>query len=243
LSARTTQPPTIHGSEANLAVLRRQLLAVAHQLHERGWVANHDGNLSVRVGGDRLLCTPTALSKRVLTEADLIVVDGANRVIHGGRRPFSEIALHRAIYAARSDVAAVVHTHAPHAAALSVAAIAVEPRIIAEAVVSLGAEVPLLPYGYPQGADQLAALGAVARVHDACTLANHGVVAWGDDLEQAFLRAELVEHLAAIQWRALQLGRVNLVPDVDIARLIDARTKAGLGPAARSKRSGSTGAT
>ena len=236
MSARSAHPPTIQGSEASLAVLRRQLIAIAHELHARGWVANHDGNLSVRAGGDRLLCTPTALSKRVLTEADLIVVDGANRVVHGGRRPFSEIALHRTIYAARADATAVVHTHAPHAAALSVAGIAIDPRIIAEAVVSLGAEVPLVPYGYPQGADQLAALAAVAHLHDACTLANHGVITWGDDLEQAFLRAELVEHLAAIQWRAVQVGRVNLVPEPDLVRLLDARTKAGLGPAARAKR-------
>ncbi len=226
---------TVQGSEGSLAVLRRQLLAVAHELHSRGWVANHDGNVTVRIGGDRLLATPTALSKRVLTEADLIVVDADNRVVQGGRRPFSEIALHRAVYAARDDVRAVVHTHAPSATALSVVGAAVEPRIIAEAVVSLGAEVPLIAYGFPQGADQLAALKAAAIAYDAVTLGNHGVLAWGDDLEQAFLRAELVEHLATIQLRALAVGPLRTVPAADLERLLAARTKAGLGPAARKK--------
>ena len=233
MASRAATISAIQGSEANQTVLRRQLLAIAHELHARGWVANHDGNVTVRMGPDRLLATPTALSKRVLTDTDLIVVDAHNHVLHGGRKPFSEIALHRAVYAVRPDVRAVVHTHAPHATGLAVAGVAIEPRMIAEAVVSLGAEVPLLAYGFPQSAEQLAALGQQAKLHDGCTLGNHGVLAWGDDLEQAFLRAELIEHLAAIQLRALQAGRVQTVPQADLVRLLQARTKAGLGPEAR----------
>ena len=225
----------MHLGEPTLAQARRQLLAIAQELHQRGWVANHDGNVTVRLPGEHLLATPTALSKRVLTEADLLVLDARDRVLQGGRKPFSELKLHRAVYAARPDVRAVVHTHSPNATALAVAGIAIEPRMLAESVVSLGAEIPLLPYGFPQGAEQIAQLGQAAVQFDALTLGNHGVLAWGDDLEQAFLRAELLEHLAAIQLRALQLGRVNMVPPADIARLLDARKKAGLGPAARKK--------
>lgn len=229
-------PHRIHLGELTLAQHRRQLLAVAHEIHARGWVANHDGNVTLRLEGEHLLATPTALSKRVLTESDLIVLDAADRVIQGGRRAFSELKLHRTVYAARSDVRAVIHTHAPHATALAVAGIAVEPRMLAEAVVSLGVAVPLLPYAFPQSAEQIAQLRAAADVVDAVTLANHGILAWGDDLEQAFLRAELVEHLAAIQVRALQLGRVTTLPAPDVARLLDARKKAGLGPEGRSPR-------
>jgi len=225
----------MHLGEPTLAQARRQLLAIAQELHQRGWVANHDGNVTVRLPGEHLLATPTALSKRVLTEADLLVLDARDRVLQGGRKPFSELKLHRAVYAARPDVRAVVHTHSPNATALAVAGIAIEPRMLAESVVSLGAEIPLLPYGFPQGAEQIAQLGQAAVQFDALTLGNHGVLAWGDDLEQAFLRAELLEHLAAIQLRALQLGRVNMVPPADIARLLDARKKAGLGPEARKK--------
>ena len=62
----------LHHGEATLAEARRQLLGIAHELHTRGWVANHDGNITLRLPGHRLLATPTALSKRVLTESDLI---------------------------------------------------------------------------------------------------------------------------------------------------------------------------
>ena len=222
-------PHRIHLGELTLAQHRRQLLAVAHELHARGWVANHDGNVTLRLEGGHLLATPTALSKRVLTESDLIVVDAEDRVVQGGRRPFSELKLHRTVYAARSKVRAVVHTHAPNATALAVVGVPVEPRMLAESVVSLGTRVPLLPYAFPQSAEQIAQLRAAAGEFDAVTLGNHGVLAWGEDLEQAFLRAELVEHLAGIQLRALQLGRVTLVPEPDIARLLEARKKAGLG--------------
>ncbi|MSP92545.1 MAG: class II aldolase/adducin family protein [Myxococcales bacterium] len=225
----------LHHGEPTLGEARRQLLAIAHELHGRGWVANHDGNVTLRLPAGRLLATPTALSKRVLTEQDLIVVDAADQVVQGGRRAFSELKLHRAVYAARPDVMAVVHTHSPSAAGLAVAGVAVEPRMLAEAVVSLGAQVPLLPYAFPNAAEQIAALQVAAAAVDAVTLENHGVLAWGGDLEAAFLRAELVEHLATIQLRALQAGRVRVLPDTDVARLLDARTKAGLGPDARKK--------
>ena len=118
---------------------------------------------------------------------------------------------------------------------LAVAGVAIEPKMLAEAVVSLGAEIPLLPYRFPQSAEQIAQLQEAARIHDALTLGNHGVLAWGDDLEQAYLRAELLEHLAAIQLRAMQIGRVTTLPAPDLVRLLDARKKAGLGPEARSK--------
>ncbi len=225
----------LHLGEPTLAQARRQLLAIAQELHARGWVANHDGNVTLRLPGEHLLATPTALSKRVLMESDLIVLDARDRVLQGGRKVFSELKLHRAVYAARPDVRAVVHTHAPNATALAVAGVAIEPRMLAEAVVSLGAEIPLLPYAFPQSAEQIGQLTQAALKFDALTLGNHGVLAWGDDLEQAYLRAELLEHLAAIQLRAMQIGRLTTLPAVDLARLLEARKKAGLGPEARQK--------
>jgi len=225
-----------HHGDGLLAVLRRQLLDIARELHSRGWVANHDGNVTVRLPGERLLATPTALSKRVLLDSDLIVLDSADRVVQGGRKPFSELKLHRAVLGARPDVHAVVHCHSPAATGLAVAGVAVEPRMLGEACVSLGAEVPLLPYGFANGPEQVAALAKAAADFDAVTLENHGVLAWGVDLEQAFLRAELVEHLATIQLRAMQGGRVRTIPPPDLERYLQARTRAGLGPEARAKR-------
>jgi len=226
----------LHGREPSFPVLRRALLDIAHSLHSAGWVANHDGNVSARLPAGRFLITPTALSKRVLDETDPIVVDRSGRVLRGGRRPFSEFKMHVAVYDARPDAKAVVHAHPPCATALAVMGVEVEPRMMAEPIVSLGSRVPMVPYGFPNSADQIAALREIAAVHDVVTIEHHGVLAWGDDLEQAFLRLELVEHLAKIQLQAMQLGQLRTLPDADVSRLLDKRAAAGLGAQGRARR-------
>ena len=226
----------LHGRDVSFPVLKRGLLEIAHSLHSAGWVANHDGNVSARLDAGRFLMTPTALSKRVLDERDPIVVDRSGRVLQGGRRPFSEFKMHLAVYDARPDVRAVVHAHPPCATALAVQGVEVEPKMMAEPIVSLGARVPMLPYRFPNSADQLEELRAAAVQFDVVTLGHHGALAWGDDLEQAFLRLELIEHLARIQIQALQLGPVQVLPTEDVTRLLDKRASAGLGPVGRARR-------
>jgi L-fuculose-phosphate aldolase len=215
------------------AELRSQVVSVSRALHARAWVANHDGNVSVRLGPNRILCTPTAVSKGDVREDWLIVVDDAGALVSGARRPFSELALHRAAYEARPDVQAVVHAHPPNATAFAVAGRGLDRPIIAEAVVSLGPRVPLVPYALPGSPASVDGPRDALGVYDAVLLGNHGVLTVGADLEQALLRMELVEHLARIERLAHQLGGPNYLPDADVQRLLDARARAGLGPEAR----------
>jgi L-fuculose-phosphate aldolase len=217
------------------AALRAELVECAHALHARGWVANHDGNVTARVPGqsDRFLATPTATSKERVSPTSLLVVDSAGAKIGAsGGKPFSELSLHLAVYAARPDVRAVVHAHPPHATGFSVAGRTLEAPFIAEAVVSLGPGVPTVPFAMP-GPGAAAALAPYLASHDAVLLANHGVLAWGVDVEQAYLRMELVEHLARIALVAQQLGGVRPLPAAALAPLAEARAKAGLGPRGR----------
>ena len=97
------------------------IVRYARALHARGWVANHDGNVTERLGPNRILATPTALSKADVTERTVLVVNERGERVRGTSRPFSELRLHLAVYAARDDVAAVVHAHPPHATALACA--------------------------------------------------------------------------------------------------------------------------
>lgn len=212
--------------------LRAELVAVSQELHRRGWVANHDGNVTARLGGDRFLATPTATSKRRIDERSLIEVDGAGKVVGGTGKPFGELGLHLAVYQRRDDVGAVVHAHPPHATALAVSGSRLLERpFIAEAVVSLGPRVPTVPFASPGAAAREALVPFVAD-HDAVLVANHGAFAWGADLEQAYLRLELVEHLARIATLAQATGGPAYLPDGAIAPLLAARSVAGLGKAA-----------
>ena len=203
----------------------------AQRLHARGWVANHDGNISIRDGNGRFIATPTATSKAAVRADGLVIVDDAGRAIGGRGKPFGELGLHLAIYAGRSDVNAVIHAHPPTATGFAVAGVALDEAFIAEAVVSLGPGVPTVPFAAP-GPDAARALAPFTRDYDAALLANHGVIAWGPDLETAFLRLELVEQLAKIALVARQLGGVQPLPPSLLPKLLEARAKAGLGPAA-----------
>lgn len=210
---------------------RADIIRYARALHDRGWVANHDGNLSERAGARRFLATPTATSKADVDDRNLIVVDDTGARVSGTARPFSEMKLHLAVYARRADVNAVVHAHPPHATAIACSGSTVLERpFIAEAVVSLGARIPTVPYAPP--ADAPAALAPYADDYDAVLLGNHGAIAWGSCLEQAYLRLELVEHLARIALAAIPTGGVRPLPDDALPALLAARAKAGLGAAA-----------
>ena len=102
---------------------RKQLIRYSHRMYQAGWVANHDGNLTARLGGEKLLCTPTAVSKGDVEPSWLIVVDGENNVVEGTRRSFSEMQLHRAAYEARPDISVVIHAHPPVSCGFAVAGV------------------------------------------------------------------------------------------------------------------------
>lgn len=223
--------PRAYAQGVSRTTLSEAVAAAARALHQRQWVANHDGNVSVRVG-ERVIVTPTAVSKADVLAHALAVVDAAGKVVEGELKPPSEVALHLAIYAARDDVHAVVHAHPPHATALACAGLALDVPFLPEAVVSLGTTVPLTPFALPFGEEGAAPLRSFAPDHDAVLLTNHGVLTWGATVEQALLRMELVEHLARITILARSVGGVRPLPATAIASLLERRRKAGLGKAA-----------
>jgi L-fuculose-phosphate aldolase len=218
------------GSEREL---RRQVAEVAHALAARGWVANHDGNVSVRLAPNRILATPGATAKAEVTAEALLMVSERGEKLAGAGAPFSELGLHLAIYGARPDARAVVHAHPPCATAIACAGgRQLERPFLAEAVVSLGPSIPTTSPA-PPGADAGAALAPLVSTHDAVLLAHHGVITLGDSPSQALLRLELVEHLARIALEAEKIGGVRPLPDDWLPALAAARAKAGLGPGAR----------
>jgi len=210
--------------------LRAQVADAARHLHTRGWVANHDGNVTAR-DGSQFIATPTATSKRLVGDRTLITVDAKGQVVGHGK-VFGEIGLHLVVYERRPDVGAVIHAHPPYATAISAArSNPIERPFIAEALVSLGPKIPKVPYAQPGDAAKQA-LAPWCELVDAAILGNHGVIAWGKDPEQALLRLELVEHLARIAIEAAPLGGVEPLPASAIQPLLAARAKAGIGRAA-----------
>ncbi len=205
--------------------LRAQLVAACRKLHARGWVANHDGNLSVRLKGDRLLITPTAVSKADVDDAALLVVDLDGEVREGRRKPFSELELHLAAYRARPDVAAVAHAHPPYATAAGLAGTSLMLAAMPEVAVSLGRGIPTAPLAMPKTSEATTGVAALAREHDAMLLAGNGALTLGADLEQAYLRMELVEHYAQVVTLARAQGPVDPLPQAMLDKLFEQRKK------------------
>ena len=199
--------------------LSAELVRVSRALHDRGWVANHDGNATARLDAGRVLATPTATSKGALRAEQLIVVDGEGKKLSGTRSPFSELKLHLRAYRRRGDVGAVLHAHPPTASGFAAAGISPGPPFMAEAVGSIGPEIPLLPFGLPGDPALGAALDEALARADVFLLGSHGVLTVGADPDQCLLRMELVEHLCRIALVARQLGGPRPLPDDVVAAL------------------------
>ncbi len=213
-----------------LPKLRAQLVATSRRLHANGWVANHDGNISVRLRGGRLLMTPTAYSKADVDDASLIITDMTGKVLEGRKKPFSELELHLAAYRARPEVDVVLHAHPPFATAFGLTGQSLSPVAMPEIVVSLGDSIPLVPRAMPKTPEAVRGVEEAAKEVDAMLLGGNGALTLGPDLSLALLRMELVEHYAKILHATRALGTVQPLPPGDVAKLLEARKKAGLGP-------------
>lgn len=206
------------------ARVREEIAGVCARLASRGYVANHDGNVSTRLTPSRLLVTPTSTHKERVRAGDLVVTDASGRKLSGRLNVPSEFAAHLAVYKLRADVGAVVHAHPPYATALGVSGRELVP-FLPEAVVSLGTRIPLVALTLP-GAPMIAAMEPFVAKFDAVMVSANGVWAWGDDVEQAFCRLELVEHLCRIASYAAQWGGPQPLGAEIIEPMLAARKRA-----------------
>jgi L-fuculose-phosphate aldolase len=145
------------------------------------------------------------------------------------RKASSELKMHLLIYREREDVQAVVHAHPPHGTAFAVANLAIDQPILSEVILALGC-VPLTGYGTPSTDELTEEMQPFVRLHNALLMANHGAVAYGDNLWQAFDRMETLEHTAKIAILARTLGGARDLPADAIEKLINVREKAGYLP-------------
>src|SRR6266513_2665510 len=204
---------------------RRDLLRICHLLYERSYVVSSDGNVSVQLDDGRILATPTMTCKGRMSEDLVAITDIDGRALND-QRASSELAMHLLIYRERPDIKAVCHAHPPHGTAFAVAGLAIDQPILSEVILTLGC-VPLAGYGTPSTDELSETMRPLVKHHNALLIANHGAVAYGSDLWQAFDRLETLEHTAKIAILSRVLGgSKNLSPDA-IEKLINVREAAG----------------
>lgn len=196
---------------------REGIVAVGRRLWRRGLVGGSEGNVSVRLGGGRILATPSGACKGFLEPGDLVLTDMGGRPLGAGR-PSSELKMHVAIYALRDDVRAVVHAHPPTATGFAIAGESMDECVTPEVIATLG-WVPLVPYGTPSTAELPERIAPYVAAHDALLLANHGAVTYAATLARAIDVMESLEQAAKSLLTARLLGRVRRLSKGEVERL------------------------
>lgn len=196
---------------------RVEIARVCALMYERGYIVAADGNVSVRLGANRLAVTPSGAHKGRLRPADLVITDAEGSPLRGGR-PSSEMRMHVEVYRRRTDVNAVVHAHPPHVLAFSVAGKTLGQCILPESILSLG-RIVHAGYATPTTEEVPCLIAEQICGHNALILDRHGTLTVGEDLTLAFGRLETLEHTARISWLAQALGPVRPLPPDEVERI------------------------
>ena len=199
---------------------RQQIVEYGRKMVQSGLTTGSGGNLSILSAPDNLIAiSPSGIDYNDVTVADVVVVDRSGKVVDGERKPSSELGFHLALYAARPEVEAVVHTHSVYATTL--ACLHWELPAVHYLVAFSGDKVPLAPYatfGSPELADNIiASIGS----YNAVLLANHGLVAVGTDMKSCFNVAEEIELVARIYYQTKTVGQPVLVEGEEMQRVVE----------------------
>ena len=206
---------------------RQDIVEVGRLVYQKGWVAANDGNITIRLDEERILATPTGVSKGMMQPDDLIILDNEGNKIAGRLQGTSEILMHLTIYKMRPDVRSVLHAHPPVATGFATTGRSLNQALLPEVIIGLGC-VPLAAYGLPGTPALTEPMLPLIPKFDAILMANHGAVCYGEDVWRAFFRMETVEHFARINLVAELLGGPNVLPREEVTKLLDSRTRYGV---------------
>lgn len=200
--------------------MKKEIQEMALQAYQENLMAGTSGNVSMYdAEGGIMGITPTNSSYLTMRPEDVVLMHLDGTIVEGELKPSSEWRLHAGIYAEIPEAAAVIHTHSPHATSFAVNHETI-PLVLVEMLPFLGGDIPLAEFGMPGtpevGEHAVAAMKQPCRF--ACLLANHGVVAFGKNLAQAYIRAVYVEDAAKIYHMARQIGTPQILkPEVEHA--------------------------
>lgn len=191
---------------------RKDICRVGKLLYDKGLIAGTEGNISCRLPAGEILITPAGICKGMMSPADLVVVDRTGKPKSKSHRPSSEYRIHLLAYEKRPEINAVVHSHPSYATGFALAGTAIDASGLPEFEVSFGT-IPFVPYAAP-GTTELS--DALAKhIGSGCVylLENHGLVALGTTVLEAFFRTEMAEHCAKALYLAYQ---IDMAMDMDV---------------------------
>lgn len=204
----------------NVHKTKQEICEIGRRIYAKGFAAANDGNISVRISENEVLCTPTLHCKGFLTPDDITTVSMQGKQIAGRKKMSSEALLHLEIYKQRADIKSVVHCHPPHATAFAVAREPIPQCVLPEVEVFLG-DVPIARYETPGGKAFAETILPFVQKSNIMLLANHGTVSYGETVERAYWWTEILDAYCRILLLSHQLGRVQYVGEQKERELLE----------------------
>lgn len=209
--------------------LKERMVEIGQRMWAREYTDGNGGNLTIRVGDNLVLCTPTLVSKGFMTVEQMCLVDLEGKQLAGKFKRTSECMTHLAIMKRQPKAKACCHAHPPHGTAFAVAGVQPPTCMIPEAEVFLG-QIGLAEYRTPGTPANAEVVGNAAVDHMAVLMVNHGVITWGKDIEDAYWKMENVESYCKTVWVASQLngGQLLTITGGQAKELIALRKSLGM---------------
>jgi len=210
----------------NAHKIKQDICEIGRRLYNKGFAAANDGNITVRISDNEVLCTPTMHSKGFLKPDDISTVDMTGKQLSGRKKRSSEALLHLEIYKNRPDIKSVVHCHPPHATAFAIAREPIPQCVLPEVEVFLG-DVPITKYETPGGQQFADTIIPFVQKTNVIILANHGTVSYGVDVERAFWWTEILDAYCRMLMLAKSLGKVNYFTEEKERELLNLKEEWG----------------
>ena len=210
----------------NLHKIKQDICDIGRRIYNRQFAAANDGNITVRVSENEVLCTPTLQCKGFLKPDDIALVDMTGKQLSGRKKRSSEALLHLEIYRQREDIKSVVHCHPPHATAFAIAREPIPQCVLPEVEVFLG-DVPITKYETPGGQEFADTIIPFVHRTNIMILANHGTVSYGETVEQAYWWTEILDSYCRMLMLAKQLGNVSFLGGQKSQELLDLKDQWG----------------
>jgi L-fuculose-phosphate aldolase len=219
--------PLAAASSPEAEAFRQEIIRAGHKLWQRQYVDGNGGNISVRLGSQYVLCTPTMVSKEDLVPADICLSDLNGNILAGDRSRTSELLLHLEIYKANPRARAVVHCHPPYATAFAVTGTTPPNGLITEYEIFIG-PAAVAPYETPGTKAFAETVLPFVEDHNTILLTNHGIVCWADTVTHAEWLTEIFETCCKTYLLALQIGQpLRPIPDEKIEEILALKQRLG----------------
>lgn len=209
---------------------KKDLCEIGERIWQKGFCAGNEGNHSVRISDDRILITPSGISKGMLKPEMICLCDMDGNLVDGQTKykASSERKVHIAIYTHRPDIKAVIHSHPPHATAFAIANIPLPEGIHPEAEVFLG-RVPTAEYATPSTDDLPdSIIPLIGPETNTVLMGNHGSVSFDKDLVGAYYKLEILDAYCKVLILTKQIGRANVLNAQQMDELLQVKAKFGL---------------